>query len=86
MAFLFIRYIIRIEYLRAFHKAALCGREGFAAMHGGPVVPHDEVADMPCVGPGEFRAGGMFAERIEQGIAFSGGHVEDIFCEVSSNV
>ncbi len=63
--FLFIRNIVCIKNLRAFHKAAFCWGKGFAAMQGGAIIPHDKVANLPGVCPAEFWAGGVFVERVE---------------------
>ena len=81
-----MRYIIRIENLRAFHQAAFRWGEGFAAMHGGAVVPHDEVANAPCVRPDKFGTGRVLEQGVEQRVAFIGGHAEDVLGQVGAGV
>jgi len=56
--------------LRPFHQAALAVVEGIAPVHGAAVVPHDQVAGVPAVGPDKTRMGGVGDEPVEKGAAF----------------
>lgn len=62
---LFKWHIVGIENLGAFHEASFMGWEGLAPMHGGAVVPHDEVADLPLVCPDKLGLGDMVEQGVE---------------------
>ena len=55
-------------------------------MHGRAVVPHDEVAYLPMMGPDKFGASGVLKELMEQRFAFSRGQSHDVFGEVGADV
>ena len=41
-----------------------------SAMHGAPVIPHDQIAHLPRMRPGVFGLGGILPQHIEQCLAF----------------
>lgn len=44
-----------VKNLRALQEAAFAGRERLSTVHGGAIVPHDDIAKAPVVSPDETR-------------------------------
>jgi hypothetical protein len=55
---------------QAVHAAAAVAGEAVAAVYGAAVVPDDQIADLPRLGPGEFVPGGVVPKLVEERPAF----------------
>src|ERR1051325_6594020 len=64
--------------LGAMHDAPRRVIERVAPMHGGAVVPQQEIADAPAMLIAQIRPLDMRPERIEQGVGFGGRKPFDI--------
>jgi hypothetical protein len=66
------------------HAAAAVAREAVPAVHGAAVVPDDQVADLPFLGPGELVARGVFPELVEQRLALIQRQWRDVGAEAAA--
>src|SRR5258705_245941 len=70
--------IVAVEVHRhAFHQAARAWVERCAPVHGEPVVPQDQVPDLPLVSVNELVAGGVLVDLLQQGQTRRRVHVVD---------
>ena len=66
------------------HAAAAVAGEAVAAMHGAAVVPDDQIADLPPLGPGELVARGMRPELVQQRLALLQRQRRDVGAEAAA--
>ena len=67
----------------AVHAAAAVAGEAVAAVHGAAVVPDDQIADLPPLGPGELVARGVRPELVQQRLALFERQRRDVGAEAA---